>query len=331
MPSLPNAADEGMWHAWDGTPAGLDGRTVAMMTRRSFLAAAASGAVLGAGLLAGCAGPVRVSGADGAAAGGPTREADIVPPAEPMRGEVTPGTETYRGFTLDNVLHSEAEGDIHFNLLVPESYDEVGKAALFVTLPGYQGLYFQGVGGNIQTEDFAFEAQAYDSGMIIAAPQLSDWGEASARQTIALVKHLIGSYAIDEKRVFLEGYSGGGETLSLVMGIEPGLFCAALFCSSQWDGDLSVLADARVPVYLVIGESDEYYGSEPAREAYAELAGIYRSRGLPEDEVARLATLDVKDAGYFQRGGVTNQHGGGGALFCRDPAVMGWLFGAEGA
>lgn len=254
---------------------------------------------------------------------------DATPSAAPPQYRVTPGTETYRGFTLDNVLHSEAEGDIHFNLFVPESFDGSGGAALFVTLPGYQGLYFQGVGENIRTEDFAFEAQAYDPGMIIVAPQLSDWGETSARQTIALVEYLIGAYAIDAERVFLEGYSGGGETLSLVMGMEPQLFCAALFCASRWDGDLSVLADAQVPVYLAIGENDEHYGSGPAREAAAELAGIYRSRGLSEDEVARLVTLDVKDAGYFQRGGVTSQHGGGAALFSRDPAVMGWLFGQE--
>ena len=36
---------------------------------------------------------------------------------------VTEGGEEYRGFTLDNVLHSESEGDIHFNLYIPDSYD----------------------------------------------------------------------------------------------------------------------------------------------------------------------------------------------------------------
>ena len=36
---------------------------------------------------------------------------------------VTEGTEEYRGFILDNVLHSESEGDIHYNLYIPDSYD----------------------------------------------------------------------------------------------------------------------------------------------------------------------------------------------------------------
>ncbi|WP_322354128.1 prolyl oligopeptidase family serine peptidase [Paratractidigestivibacter sp.] len=209
---------------------------------------------------------------------------------------------------------------------MPDGYDGSGSVALFVTLPGYQGLYFQGVGANVRTEDFGFEAQAYDTQMIVLAPQLSDWGETSARQTIALVEWMLRAYAIDRQRVYLEGYSGGGETLSLVMGMRPQLFCRALFCASRWDGELNVLADARVPVYLVVGESDEYYGSKPATSAAHELEEIYRSKGLDEAEVASLVALDVKPASYFEAGGVSNQHGRGGALFCRDPQIMGWLF-----
>ena len=94
------------------------------------------------------------------------------------------GTETERGFVLDNVLHS-AEGDIHYNLYTPESYDGTEPYALFVTLAGYEGLYFQGVGANL-AEDFGFEAQSYNERMLVLAPQLNDWGETSARHTIAL-------------------------------------------------------------------------------------------------------------------------------------------------
>ena len=83
-------------------------------------------------------------------------------------------------------------------------------------------------------------------------------------------------WTIDVGRVFFGGYSGGGETLSRVMGIQPDLFPRALFCSLQWDGDLEVLAASRVPVYLVIGESDEYYGPARAEQAAAQLADIYR-------------------------------------------------------
>ena len=33
---------------------------------------------------------------------------------------------------------------------------------LFLTLPGYEGLYFQGMGQNLHSEDFAFESLNYN-------------------------------------------------------------------------------------------------------------------------------------------------------------------------
>ena len=56
---------------------------------------------------------------------------------------MTQGTQTHRGFTVDNVLHSSTHGDIHFHLSVPDGYDASRPHTLFVTLPGWQGLYFQ--------------------------------------------------------------------------------------------------------------------------------------------------------------------------------------------
>ena len=239
--------------------------------------------------------------------------------------EVTQGTETYRGFQMDNVLHAP-EGDIHYHIYIPDSYDGSEAYALFLTLPGYEGLYFQGMGQNLYSEDFAFEALNYNDKMIVVAPQLSDWGETSAEQTIALTEYLLDAYNIDPDRVYAEGYSGGGETMSRVMGLRPDLFTAYLQCSSQWDGAYGPVVEARVPVYFVIGESDEYYGSEPSREAYDQLHELYTQAGLSEEEIDQLLVLDIKDAAYFTEGGAFNQHGGG-FLFAQDPEIMGWLFG----
>ena len=238
---------------------------------------------------------------------------------------VTEGTEEYRGFTLDNVLHSQAEGDIHYNLYIPDSYDGEEPCAIFFTLPGYEGLYFQGVGENLYSENFGFEAQNYDPDMIIVAPQLSDWGETSADQTIALVEYFLENYNIDPDRVYGEGYSGGGETMSQVMGKRPDLFTAYLQCSSQWDGDYEPVVENRTPVYFVIGESDEYYGSQPTQEAYDNLYELYRQDGLSDEEISQILVLDIKDADYFESQGVTVQHGGGN-LFARDQEIMNWLF-----
>lgn len=248
-------------------------------------------------------------------------------PSDATQGEtleVTQGTENYRGFHMDSVLHAP-EGDIHFHIYVPEAYDGSEPYALFLTLPGYEGLYFQGVGENLYSEDFAFEALNYNDHMIVAAPQLSDWGKTSAEQTIALTEYLLGHYNIDQERVYAEGYSGGGETMSQVMGMRPDLFTAYLQCSSQWDGAYEPVVEARVPVYFVIGESDEYYGSGPSQEAYDSLRELYEQAGLSQAEIDQLLVLDIKDADYFRDGGATNQHGGGN-LFAQDPEIMGWLF-----
>ena len=249
-------------------------------------------------------------------AGGNTAEASAA---------VTSGTQTDRGFLLDNVLHDPTEGDIHYNVYIPDSYDGTVPYAVFFTLPGYEGLYFQGVGANLQ-EDFGFAAQDYHADMIVVAPQLSDWGETSARQTIALVEYFLSHYNIGPNRVYANGYSGGGETMSLVMGMRPDLFTAYLHCSSQWDGAFEPVVRSRTPVYLVVGEGDEYYGAAPTQQAYDTLHEMYAQQGLSDSEIDQLLVLDIKDASYFA--GAPNQHGGDN-LFAQDAQIMGWLFGAH--
>lgn len=240
---------------------------------------------------------------------------------------VEQGTSKYRDFVLDNVLHSETEGDIHYNVYIPEDYDGTESYALFMTLPGYQGLYFQGVGQNVMTEEFGFMARDYIPKMIIVAPQLNDWQDTSARQTIALTEYFLDTYNIDRSRVYAEGYSGGGETMSRVMGMRPDLYTAYLQCSSQWDGNYTEVVKARVPVYFAIGEKDEYYGSEPSRNAYNAIHKLYEQEGLSNSEIDRLLVLDIKPTSYFSSEGISNQHGYGGYLFMRDKNIMGWLFG----
>ena len=237
------------------------------------------------------------------------------------------GTDKYRDFILDNVLHSDTEGDIHYNVYIPDDYDGSEAYALFITLPGYQGLYFQGVGENIKTEEFGFMARNYVPKMIIVAPQLNDWGDTSARQTIALTKYFLDTYNIDRSRVYAEGYSGGGETMSRVMGMRPELYTAYLQCSSQWDGDYDAVVKNHIPVYFVIGEKDEYYGSKPSVNAYNAIRSLYEKEGLKAGEIDKLLVLDIKPTSYFTDKGITNQHGYGGYLFVRDENIMKWFFG----
>ena len=261
----------------------------------------------------------------GEPAGNLSDTAETAAPPEDSGVSVTAGTQTDRGFVLDNVLHDPQEGDIHYNVYIPDSYDGSEPYAVFFTLPGYEGLYFQGLGANLQ-EDFGFVAQDYNDKMIVVAPQLSDWGETSARQTISLVEYFLEHYNIDPHNIYANGYSGGGETMSRVLGMRPDLFTAYLHCSSQWDGAYEPVVQSRTPVYLVVGAEDEYYGAAPTQEAYDNLRALYEQAGLSDSEIDRLLVLDIKAASYFAQGGAPNQHGGGN-LFARDAQIMGWLFG----
>jgi predicted peptidase len=190
----------------------------------------------------------------------------------------------------------------------------------------YEGLYFQGVGANLQ-EPFPFVAENYVPDAIVACPQLDDWENTSANMTIALIQWLKAAYAVDPDRVVLSGYSGGGETLSLVMEKNPGLFAGALHMSSQWDGDPSALVSARAPVRFVIGEHDDYYGPGPDRSAYRRIRRAYRDAGVSDSALSSLLVLDVKDDAYFtDRGYTGSQHAAGASAFAEDEDVMGWLF-----
>lgn len=237
---------------------------------------------------------------------------------------LTHGTNTQRGFVQDNVLHSALEGDIHFSSFVPNTYDGSEPYALFITLPGYEGLYFQGVGANM-AEDFGPESIKYNDKMIVLSPQLDDWGETSANKTIALTEYFLRQYNIDPARVYLHGMSGGGETGSLVMGKRPELFAAYLMTSSKWDGSLEPVADARTPVYLAIGEEDSYYGSGPLKDTYARLHDLYAQRGLREEQIRELLVLDVRPQSFFSERGFQDQHAGGQA-FAHEEDVMQWIF-----
>ena len=243
---------------------------------------------------------------------------------ELLNGSIKFGTQEKDGFIVDNVLHSDTQGDIHFSSYIPESYAGSEPYALFVTLPGWEGLYFQGVGANLG-ESYPFETRNYNDKMIVLSTQLDDWGETSANMAIELTEYFLEHYNIDQNKVYLHGFSSGGETGSIVMGKRPELFSAYLMTSSKWDGDLDVLANARTPVYMAIGKDDSYYGSGYLKQAYSDLYTLYEAQGLSADEISELLVLDVKEQDYFTERGFRDQHGGGMA-FAEDESIMGWLF-----
>jgi hypothetical protein len=104
--------------------------------------------------------------------------------------------------------------------------------------------------------------------------------------------------------------------MSQVVGMRPDLFTAYLHCSSRWDGAFAPVAQTRVPVYFVVGQGDEYYGAEPAQEAYDSLHSLYEQADCPIRRLTGILVLDIKDADYFRDG--VPPSAGGGYLFAQN-------------
>lgn len=162
-------------------------------------------------------------------------------------------------FQIDKVLYNEEGRDIHYSVYIPKNVDELDSVSMFITLPGWEGLYFQGVGVNLEYVDFAFTAKKVNENMIILATQLEDWGVQSAEDVISLTKYYQNIYRID--KTYIEGYSGGGETLSLVLNKNSNLYDGALMISSKWNGDYGFLVRQKLPIYFFIGKDDEFNSS----------------------------------------------------------------------
>ncbi len=150
---------------------------------------------------------------------------------------------------------------------------------------------------------------------------MNDWGGTSAKQTIKLVNYLKNNYNIDKNRVFAKGYFAGGETMSLVMGIQP-FHLLDIYIVQQTLMELYIFIRCRKTYLLLIGENDEYYGSTTLINTYNQIISLYKQKGLDEDTLSRLITFNVKDSNYFTSKGVNNQHGGCGYLFCKDELIM---------
>lgn len=251
---------------------------------------------------------------------------------------VTEGTEKYEGFQVENIMHfSDELPDLIYHSYIPDSYDGSKPYALYIVLPGHGGYYsdIEDRAENINDEHFAVNAREYNDEMIIIAPQPKDYEdelgslgemtEIHKPQMIRLTEYMLSNYNIDRNKVFISGYSRGGEMMSLMVAERPELYTAALHISSIWRGDISVVVKEHFPVYFVIGESDEAYGSKPVAGTYEEIASAYRREGISDDDIREIAVLDVKDKDYFTSQGYDNQHLGAD-LFAYDSNVMGWLF-----
>jgi predicted peptidase len=233
----------------------------------------------------------------------------------------------FSGFSIDNVF-SGKQGDIHYSYYLPPDYDPSRNYPLMVALPGYGGLLHSldedTRGVNVFSDRNALAWTQADEDVIVLAPQLTGWDTQSAAQTVELTEHFLERYAVDRDRVYALGFSGGGETMSHVMNTRADLFAAYVHVSSQWNGGYDDVVENRVPVYVFMGENDEYYGAQKARDVRNGLTLRYATAGLSDEEINRLVVLDLRDDNFFNRYGITYYHGGG-AVAGEQQTIVRWV------
>jgi predicted peptidase len=192
-------------------------------------------------------------------------------------------------FEIDLVYHSNSNRNIHYSAYIPSNIDRLDDINMYITLPGWEGLYFQGVGTNLQ-EDFAYIAKELNKNMIILALQLDDWQEQSASETIELTEYYKEKYNV--RNIYINGYSGGGETLSLVLNKRADLYDRALLVSSKWNGNIDNVVEQKIPLYFYIGENDSYYGSGSFIDTYNKIYEQYKKEGMNQEDIDKILVLD---------------------------------------
>lgn len=228
------------------------------------------------------------------------------------------------GLIAEQILNG-ADGDIHYSHYLPENFDKSREYPMMVVMPGYDMMWFgeDSSGSNLNWSGFLVWTEL-DEDMIVVSAQLTDWGEKSARQAVELTEYFLDNFPVDAERVYAAGYSAGGETMSRAVSMRPDLYAAYLHGASQWDGIFAPIAENGVAVYIFMAESDEYYGSEKARNAYNGLYEAYLDTGLSKGQIENMLCLEVPDNEYFNSRGIYNYHGGGNILF-QDENILKWI------
>ena len=206
------------------------------------------------------------------------------------------------GLVREQTLDSTEEL-IHYSYYLPEDYDPTRKYPMMVVMPGYNMMWFgeSSSGSNLDWTGFTSWTNLGQD-MIVVSAQLTDWGDTSARQAIALTEYFINHFAVDTARIYAAGYSAGGETMSRAVAMRPDLYAAYLHGASQWDGGFAPIAENGVAVYIYMAQGDEYYGVQKARDAYNGLHDAYAAAGWTDeqiDTVLQMQTPDKADTGLF--------------------------------
>lgn len=228
------------------------------------------------------------------------------------------------GLVREQTLDS-TEGLIHYSYYLPEDYDPTRKYPMMVVMPGYNMMWFgeSSSGSNLDWTGFTSWTNLGQD-MIVVSAQLTDWGDTSARQAIALTEYFINHFAVDTARIYATGYSAGGETMSRAVAMRPDLYAAYLHRASQWDGGFAPIAENGVAVYIYMAQGDEYYGVQKARDAYNGLHDAYAAAGWTDEQIDTVLQMQTPDNAFFDAQGLHVYHAAANVVF-DDADILNWI------
>lgn len=185
-----------------------------------------------------------------------------------MANEETPGT-----LSLERL---GANGP-HYTLSVPAGYAPERPAPLVVSLH-YGGPVLSPYYGRGLLETVVEPALRPLQALMLAPDcPARAWAEPACEDTVlALIEHVRASYAIDERRVVLTGYSKGGIGTWALAAKHPQRFSAAIAMAGRPPTALEA-ARWRVPLYVIHAREDEVLPIGPTTEAVKQL----RAAGWP--------------------------------------------------
>jgi predicted peptidase len=166
----------------------------------------------------------------------------------------------------DQTLSQSGAPTIHYAISVPPRYH--GEP-----VPLVLALHFGGdsEGAGRSMLDILIEPALADLGAVIIAPDSLDGGWTTVtneRAVNALLAAVERSYAIDEKRVIVTGYSMGGAGTWYWAGKYPERFSAAIPVSGR---PTPSAGQWRVPIFAVHSRNDEVNPIVPTEQRVAEL------------------------------------------------------------
>jgi predicted peptidase len=163
--------------------------------------------------------------------------------------------------------------ELRFTISVPPQYDGLRRVPLVLALH-FGGSAFPAFFGRGILE-MLVQPALEPLGALIVAPDAVDpgWGdEVDEKRVLFLLDHLLGTLAIDRKRVLATGYSMGGAGTWFLVGKYPERFTAAIPIAGR-PPEATPAGRWTVPVHAIHSRRDELVPLAPVEAYVATLRG----------------------------------------------------------